>query len=82
MKKVTALFTLLALMLSLCACSKTMEEPTWQEQFDMGMRYLSEENYEEAIIAFNAAIEIDPKRVETYETVSYTHLTLPTKRIV
>ena len=38
MRKVMALFTLLALMLSLCACSKKVEEPTWQEQFDMGDR--------------------------------------------
>lgn len=28
----------------------------------MGVRYLSEGNYEEAIIAFTAAIEIDPKQ--------------------
>ena len=32
----------------------------------MGIRYLSEGNYEEAIIAFTAAIEIDPKRAEAY----------------
>lgn len=32
----------------------------------MGVRYLSEGNYEEAIIAFTAAIEIDPKRAEAY----------------
>lgn len=30
---------------------------TWQEQYDLGLRYLSEGNYEEAIIAFTAAIE-------------------------
>lgn len=39
---------------------------TWQEQFDLGVRYLGEENYEEAIIAFQAAITIDPKRPESY----------------
>ena len=32
----------------------------------MGVRYLSEGNYREAIIAFNAAIEIDPKRADAY----------------
>lgn len=32
----------------------------------MGMRYLTDGNYEEAIIAFTAAIEIDPKRAEAY----------------
>lgn len=49
---------------SLGACSP--KAPTWQEQYDLGVRYLSEGNYEEAIIAFTAAIEIDPKRAEAY----------------
>lgn len=40
--------------------------PTWQEQYDLGVRYLSEGNYEEAIIAFTAAIEIDPKQAPAY----------------
>ncbi len=42
------------------------ETPTWQEQYDLGVRYLSEGNYEEAIIAFTAAIEIDPKQAPAY----------------
>lgn len=46
------------------ACAKrTMS--SWQEQYDLGVRYLSEGNYEEAIIAFSAAIEIE-KRAEAY----------------
>lgn len=43
------------------------KSPTWQEQYDLGIRYLSEGNYEEAIIAFTAAIDIDPKRPEAYQ---------------
>lgn len=42
------------------------ETPSWQEQYDLGIRYLSEGNYEEAIIAFTAAIEIDLKQVLAY----------------
>lgn len=42
------------------------ESLSWQEQYDLGMSYLSEGNYAEAIIAFTAAIEIDPKQIETY----------------
>lgn len=42
----------------------------WQEQYDLGVRYLSEGNYQEAIIAFTAAIQIDPKRVESYLELS------------
>lgn len=39
---------------------------SWQEQYDLGVRYLSEGKYEEAIIAFTAAIEIDPKQAPAY----------------
>ena len=49
------------LVLGLCACGQSAEAK-WQEQYDLGVRYLSEGNYEEAIIAFTAAIDIDPKR--------------------
>lgn len=41
-------------------------EVTWQEQYDLGVRYLSEGNYQEAILAFTAAIEIDPKQAPAY----------------
>lgn len=47
---------------------------TWQEQYDLGVRYLSEGNYEEAIIAFTAAIEIDPKRPEGYLGLADTYI--------
>lgn len=67
------IYVMLALVLLLCSCgqpSTTGEEenntPTWQEQYDLGIRYLSEGNYEEAIIAFTAAIEIDPKQAPAY----------------
>ena len=55
----------LACSLLLCACGQK-EGATWQEQYDLGVRYLDEGNYEEAIMAFTAAIEIDPKRPEAY----------------
>lgn len=41
-------------------------ELRWQEQYDLGSRYLSEGNYEAAVLAFRAAIDIDPKRPEPY----------------
>ena len=37
-----------------------------QEQYDLGVRYLSEGNYQEAIIAFSAAIEIDSGQAPVY----------------
>ena len=49
----------------LAACSKSAEE-RWQEQYDLGQQYLLEENYEEAIVAFTAAIEIEPNQIDAY----------------
>ena len=78
MRRMMAAVLALALTLSLCACGKQAAEEgtespgagqealTWQEQYDLGVRYLSEGDYEQAIIAFTAAIEIDPKRTEAY----------------
>lgn len=40
--------------------------PTWQEQYDLGMQYLSEEKYEETVAAFSAAIEIEPNNADAY----------------
>lgn len=54
------------------ACGQSAEAK-WQEQYDLGVRYLSEGNYEEAIIAFTAAIEIDPKRTVTYIQLAETY---------
>ena len=56
---------LAAAILLLAACGQNGEQ-TWQEQYELGMRYLSEGNYEEAIIAFTAAIDIDPKQPDAY----------------
>lgn len=58
-----ALFVVFLMIFS-TGCGK--KSPTWQEQYDLGLRYLTEGNYEEAIIAFTAAIEIDPKKPEAY----------------
>ena len=57
-------FPVLLVILLLCGCGEAAK--SWQEEYDLGVRYLSEGNYEEAILAFEAAIEIDPKRAEAY----------------
>ena len=65
MKKWIKLLMMLALMcLCISACGKS--QPTWQEQYDLGMRYLEEGDYEQAIVAFTAAIEIDPNQALAY----------------
>lgn len=63
MKRIYLLLISIVLVFGFCACSHQL---TWQEQYDLGMRYLSEGNYEEAVIAFTAAIEIEPNRAEAY----------------
>ena len=64
MKRTVTLLLALLLTFSLSSCGE--KAPTWQEQYDLGQKYLTEGNYEEAILAFTAAIEIDPKRAPAY----------------
>lgn len=57
--------SILLSVLVLSACGQSTQEQ-WQEQYDLGVRYLTEGNYERAIIAFTSAIEIDPKQPKSY----------------
>ena len=76
MKKKVVAGILLAVALSTVACgnnagntaSNSLENAiaSWQEQYDLGMRYLEEGDYEQAIVAFTAVIGIDPKQVDAY----------------
>lgn len=67
MKRVGSILLSSILLICIVACSPdAVGTLTWQEQYDLGIRYLSEGNYEEAIIAFTAAIEIDPKQASAY----------------
>ena len=68
-KRIKAIIIYISILLTLTACTKSAEN-RWQEQYDLGIRYLSDGNYEEAVIAFTAAIEIDPKRTEAYICLS------------
>ena len=42
-------------------------EKKLQTQLDLGNKYLAEEQYEDAIVAFEAAISIEPKTPEAYK---------------
>ena len=75
MRRICSWILTIALVLGLCACGQSTEEK-WQEQYDLGVRYLSEGNYEEAIIAFTAAIDIDPKRPDAYVGLADTYVAL------
>lgn len=63
MKRMAAWVLVLAMLLALAGCSQAER---WQKQYDLGMRYLSEQNWEEAVLAFGEAIRIDPNRPEAY----------------
>ena len=70
MKRILVCAMMVATFLTMLnACGQNSEDK-WQEQYDLGVRYLSEGNYEEAIIAFTAAIEVDAQRPEGYHSLA------------
>ena len=68
MKRCLSLALCLVLALGIIGCGGggTSSAGTWREKYDLGVRYLSEGNYQEAILAFEAAIQIDPKQADAY----------------
>ena len=67
MKRIIAIVLLVALLLvALLMAGCVSKAMTWQEQYDLGVRYLSEGKYGEAILAFNEAIHIDPRKAVAY----------------
>lgn len=45
-----------------------------QEQLDLGQKYMEDCDYEQAIVAFNKAIEIDDRSVEAYMGMTETYI--------
>ncbi|MCD7751917.1 MAG: tetratricopeptide repeat protein [Lachnospiraceae bacterium] len=73
MKKIQSAFIVLIVMFILAACSGK-ETAAWQEQYDLGMQYLTEGDYEAAIVAFTAAIEIDSKDIQAYTGLAQAYI--------
>ena len=63
-RKKFAVLLLIAAMVIMAGCKKKMN---LQDYLDLGDKYLTETNYEEAIVAFTKAIELDPKNPEGYK---------------
>ena len=57
-------------LLAVCLCAVLLVAcggaANWKEQYDLGMRCLSEARYSEALLAFTGAIQIDARRPEAY----------------
>lgn len=66
MKRMMSGVFIAVLLMSLAACGTGGRASSWSKQYDLGVRYLSDGDYEEAIIAFTAAIEIDPGQAPAY----------------
>ena len=76
MKKIICVILALCMALTMCACGKKSSAQSWQEQYDLGVKYLDDGNYDEAVVAFTAAIKIDPKRAEAYEKIADAYVAL------
>ena len=62
--KISCIMLLVSVLVLFAGCKKKM---TLHDYLDLGDKYLTEANYEEAIIAFTKAMEIDPKQAAAYE---------------
>lgn len=74
MRRLSCVLISLVLLLSLSSCGQDGNVTAWREQYELGARYLSEGNYEEAVIAFAAAIRIDPKQPEAYTSLAEAYI--------
>ena len=75
MKKILVCFSLIILLIFTVGCNR-YSESIWQEKYDLGERYLLEENYEQAAIIFEELIEIDPMRPEGYTKAAEAYIAL------
>ena len=62
----------------LTGCGKSVEKQI-AEQLEVGNKYLTESDYEQAIVAFNKVIELDPKQVIAYEKLADSYIDLDKK---
>ena len=69
--KISRIMLLVSVLILLAGCQKKM---TVQDYLDLGDKYLTEANYEEAIVAFTKAIEVEPKAMKAYEGLTNAYI--------
>ena len=87
-----AVFAIALLAIAMLCASAMAQENTADDWYKKGRDLAKNGSYEEAVIAYNRAIELEPNNATFYTAivpnlnmlapVSYTHLTLPTNREV
>ena len=65
MRKLVNLLLCVLILSFSAGCGKS-DVLSWQDLYDTGVRYLEDGKFDEAILAFQAAIQIDPKKAESY----------------
>lgn len=73
MKKTIIILLSIALALVMLICGmlaysyiRDTNASKWDEQYNLGIRYLRDGQYQEAVLAFTAAIDIAPRKYEAY----------------
>lgn len=66
MRYIRTILIAVGMMLLIAGCAQTTEDKI-SAQLALGQKYLLEQDYEQAIVAFNKVIELDPRQIEAYE---------------
>ncbi|HIR48116.1 MAG TPA: tetratricopeptide repeat protein [Candidatus Caccousia avicola] len=74
MKRLLPLLLALLLCFPIVSCVSPAKAPDWEGQYELGMRFLSDGDWEQAIPALLSAIEIDPKRADAYLALADAYL--------
>lgn len=72
-KKLSLVLILMLFVLTACQSVTAIISDPYKEQINLGYKFIEEGNYEEAILAFNKAIEINIKRDEAYLGLAETY---------
>lgn len=68
------IFYTILLVLTILLVAGCQKKMTVQDYLDLGEKYLTEANYEEAIVAFTKAIEVEPKALKAYEGLTNAYI--------